>query len=94
MAKIANLRDIWKDVFICWSEDNFNEKLETKEEVFQQYLWFNSHLKIKGEIICFLEFIEVGINYVGDICDGNKCYSWEDLKRTCALDVALCATLG
>ena len=41
---------IWTRILVAWSKINFFEP-QNKEEVLNQYLWYNSHIKVNGKVI-------------------------------------------
>ena len=60
----------WKDVLISWSTYNFKEP-KSKSEIKNQVIWFNSFLKIGGELYVLYNAIQAGILFIKDVIHGN-----------------------
>ncbi len=64
------INSFWKDVLISWCTYNFKEP-STKADVRSQVLWFNSCLKIGGQLYLINKAKNAGIIYVRDIVHDN-----------------------
>lgn len=50
----------WIDIWHAWAMINFNDPT-TKENVLDQIIWYNSHVKMAGRVLCFRSWIQKGI---------------------------------
>ena len=56
----------WSQMLLSWSDLNFHVP-DNKKGVLSQLLWYNSHIKIKGEIICWKHWVDKNILTIEDI---------------------------
>ena len=68
-----------KDVLKCWSEYNYKNDLE-EEEIPNQVIWYNSHIRIGNRVMYIHKPYEKGIIYLKDICLDNKIMTYEEMS--------------
>ena len=60
----------WREVVLQWAKYNYKELDKiTDEEMNNQPLWFNSHVKIRDQVIFYTKWNETGINKICDLKD-------------------------
>ena len=69
--------NFWKDVLWSWCDINF--KTPEPQEIGHQILWYNSHIKIGGEILYNDTAYQHGIVYVQDLFHNGKLLSFEQI---------------
>ena len=59
----------WRDVLISWSKINYDSKLHSQEslEIAEQYLWYNSDIRINNIPFIFAKAYHSGLNTVGQL---------------------------
>ena len=70
-SKFFKKKDFWSEAFTHWCEITFVEP-QSFQEIVNQTIWFNSHVKIKNSPIFFRNFADVGIVTVGDIYNPDQ----------------------
>ena len=70
----------WEDVLIVWSKYNYHVP-ETEAEISEQVLWYNSHIKINGNMLYNEKLYQTGIIYVKDLFWDNKFPTYEEFCR-------------
>lgn len=60
----------WKDVALAWAHVNFHQP-KTRVQVFKEFLWFNSNLKIQGKFPFYPQVWKKGCRLVEDIWDSQ-----------------------
>ena len=72
----------WKDVLKSWCELHFYEP-QTKDEVLDQILWNNSHIRIQDRVIWYRKWEHAGIPCIQKVADllniDNSFYSLHDI---------------
>jgi hypothetical protein len=60
----------WREVVLQWAIYNYkNIDKISEEEMNNQPLWFNSHVKIRNQVLFFKQWHETGINKICDLKD-------------------------
>ena len=61
-----SINKFWIEVLESWCEYNFFHP-EKCNDILNQSIWFNSHIRIDGKIIFYKKWFNVGIKYIGHI---------------------------
>ena len=81
VKRFFNNSAFWSQVLWAWCEINAPQTVESKEDVLQQFLWWNSMIRIKGRPVMWQDWAERNILVIGDIVKGNgMCKSNEELN--------------
>ena len=64
----------WNDVLQSWAKVHyiFDNNVYIKSEQPQNFLWYNSDIKLQNKVIYYKKWHEKGIQYVKDILDDNS----------------------
>jgi hypothetical protein len=57
---------LWDEIIETWCEENYYEP-KTMDEVYNQLLWYNSHIKVGKKVIHWKHWQENNINWLADI---------------------------
>lgn len=82
VKKIVGVDSFWKDVSISWAESTFHEPRE-KQEVLDQYLWFNSWIRKRGKPYTIHNLRSHGVNYVKQLLheDNTRFLTGDELNQ-------------
>ena len=70
----------WFDVFKAWTKYNYVDQTEVIHPK-EQIIWFNSNIKIGGQIVFIKRLFDKGITYIKDLLDeNNSFYKVEELQ--------------
>ena len=58
------------DIMKAWSKLNFNSCIED-EDILNQYLWNNSLIRNKGNMLFYKSWLQLGIKKINDIYDSR-----------------------
>ena len=74
MNNVCKFHDasFWQEVLNNWSEWNFNQYPMTREYIISQPIWFNSLLKIGGNIIFYKIWYSQGIFTIKQLIIDNR----------------------
>jgi hypothetical protein len=61
----------YKQVFDTWYKIR-TSKIETYEDIYRQQIWNNKHITVEHKPIKYNEWINYGIQYIGDIIDEKR----------------------
>ena len=67
---------MWEEIWMLWCNINFKQKLESTDEMYNQSLWYNSHIKVGGQVVYYPKWAENGIMWVHDILKEDKGYKF------------------
>ena len=83
LRDIDNLFDdsFWKDVLKAWSKINYVEDVPD-ENIPQQILWYNSHIKIEGKTVLYPKAFQEGLSYVSQLLDSQGGFLPPEITRT------------
>ena len=70
----------WKSVLVAWSEYNYNVP-ESSEEIVNQIIWYNSHIKIGNKLVFYQEAYNAGVLYVKDLIYQNRLMMYEEFAK-------------
>lgn len=66
-----NMEDsFWKDVAISWAHINYHTP-KTRNQVLKEFIWLNSHIKIKGEQVFDAQLWKKGCHTIQDLLNEN-----------------------
>ena len=70
----------WKDVMRYWCEFNYHE-VDSIEMLLQKRKWYNSHIRIDGQTVCYKSIRDKGIILISDLIDPltSQFYKYERL---------------
>ena len=77
--------EFWKQTVTAWSRINFHDP--TAEQIPNQILWYNSHIRIKNVPVCIKKMYEKGVLYVKDLYMNGKIMSHEEITELYELDL-------
>jgi hypothetical protein len=63
---------IWEEAARCWCKVNHREQLDSVDDIIEESLWFNSHIKIGGMTLHKPIWVEEGITQIWDILTEDK----------------------
>ena len=86
VADINCQHPFWNDVMTQWAELNYKIP-DSQEEVANQILWYNSHLKVGGKLYLKRKLYEKGILYVKDLFVGPITMSFNEMKDSYGQDI-------
>ena len=66
VKRIFGVDTFWSQMLYSWAGINFH-KPDCKKAVLSQALWYNSHIKINGDMLCWKSWVEKGIFTVEDL---------------------------
>ena len=71
-------QSIWRDIWVTWAMATYSKEVDQGDSL-TQIVWYNSHVKINGNVICYYDYIDKGIIYVRDLINPitNKVYTCE-----------------
>ena len=80
--KFKNSESFTKELLEIWAEVNFEHEINSKEQLFQQPLWFNSLISIGNQPIFLKDWAAQGITKVKHLVKVNSdvCLSLSDLQ--------------
>jgi hypothetical protein len=62
---------MWDEILKGWCEENFHE-VNSIDEIMQQCLWYNSHIKIQKKVILWKKWDEKGIRWIADLLQEDQ----------------------
>ena len=86
IRKLFSVDHFWGDVLILWMKHNYWEPNQGKE-VKDQILWLNSAIQIGERPVYIAEFVKAGVKKIGDILQGTKFLTYEEMKRRYSLNI-------
>ena len=63
---------IWEEIFQKWCKINYIDQVNGIEQVLNQNIWLNSHIRINKKVVCFKDWMEQGIQWIGDLIQENN----------------------
>ena len=63
---LAPKSNFWKSVLHSWSEIHYKE-VNSRDDILDQMLWYNSHLKIQGKVFFYRQWYSKNINHIRDL---------------------------
>ena len=66
VSKKYDTENFWPQALLAWSKIHYHRP-SNKQEIGEQILWLNSHIKIKGETILWQKWLKQNVLRVGDI---------------------------
>ena len=70
----------WRDVLVAWNKLQFKMP-ENITQIKHEIIWYNSNIRIGGTPCLHNEMFKKGILQIKDLIDGNRFFSWEELKE-------------
>ena len=77
-VKYCNPQSFWGQVMIAWYKYTY-EKPESSINVRDQPIWFNTNIKLKGQILHYKHWVSRGIVYIRDLLDHTKTNGFKSL---------------
>ena len=74
-----DLNNFWTQVLIAWSKVHFEYPVGV-EQIKNQIIWYNSHLRIDGAPIWSKKLFDRGIIYLGQLVEKNTFLSFEQFQ--------------
>ena len=62
--------DFWRQLLIAWAEMNYKMP-SSWDEVLNQFLWYNTKIRINNRPFCWKKWVKQDIYYVSDILDND-----------------------
>ena len=72
----------WKDVWCSWCEYHFDEEINC-----DQYLWWNSHIRIGDKPICWKKPLMMGLKFVSQLMVNGEYKPPHDVKHSYGINV-------
>jgi len=87
---------IWSEIMNEWCQFNYKDAhlIDTKVDILNQNLWFNSSIKIANRPVFYKDWHESGIKYIRDLFKDNKWKSILDISQEYGLSVKMLDYLG
>ena len=60
-------KSFWKDVLLAWSVYNYDRNVDNQQKVLSQMLWYNSHLRVNGEVIINTKACQENLFYISQL---------------------------
>ena len=78
---------IWREIWTNWCMENYEDIIIDQESIFNQNLWFNSHLKINKQCIHYKKWDNQGIRWLSDLLfeEENKPIRFITYEELCQL---------
>ena len=70
-VKILFYKGFWSDTLAAWSEFNYKEQIKNGDEVYAQFIWYNSHLRVNKRPFLFKKAYKEGLTHVAQLFDTN-----------------------
>ena len=70
----------WKQVAMHWFELTFKENIAESNEILQQVIWCNTHIRIRNKPVPPQNITDKGMVFISDIWDGHTFIDFERLK--------------
>ena len=72
----------WLDVIKAWANFNYQDKLELMEQILEQNIWYNSHIRIQNKPFYNKDMAQLGISKIIDLIDHrtNTFFSYDQFK--------------
>ena len=66
--------NFWRDVLLAWSEINYTNRSDTenKKQIENQIIWYNSNIKIAGNVFFWLTPFREGLLYLSQLIDATN----------------------
>ena len=80
-----NRSPFWHDMLKAWAEINFS--LPTAVNVYEQYVWFNSNIKVDGRICFWPSVYAKGLHWISQLYKEGVCVSSKEAFEIYGLDV-------
>ena len=58
---------IWNEIWTTWCLENYKDEVNNPEDIVNQYMWFNSHIRIQNKVIHYKGWEQKGIGWVNDL---------------------------
>ena len=58
---------IWNEIWLQWCLHNYSNTVDTTEQILNQNIWFNSHIKVNNKLIYMQKWEEKGIRWISDL---------------------------
>ena len=69
---VVTTRSFWRDVLFAWTHINFKKDVTTPNDIANQFLWFNSHIRIAKKPLCYDKAYNNGLKILFQILDNNQ----------------------
>ena len=77
-VKLLKMKNtFWKDILTCWSEYNFMSDFCIENQI----IWYNSYIKVGGNLIMWNDVYQKGLMYVFQLFEGGQFKSEEMVFR-------------
>jgi hypothetical protein len=77
---------MWDEILKEWCEENYQE-VNNIDEIMQQCIWFNSHIKIQKKVVLWKKWEKHGIKWIADLLeednDGNLSFLSREEMEEC-----------
>ena len=58
---------IWNEVWLNWCPENYNNNIETGEQILNQNIWYNSHIRRNDKTLQLKQWETKGIRWISDL---------------------------
>ena len=73
--------NIWHDIWDSWCNINYQENLTSMDEVCNQTIWFNSHIKLGNKVAFLSRWSSNNIMWIQDLLTGEGPYRFLTLQE-------------
>ena len=80
-------RSIWYEVLYNWCDLNWEIATGTTSEIYNQSLWYNSHIKSKGKTLFLQSWYDKGVKYIKHIVQNGVFKSVVELEKEFVLKI-------
>ena len=72
VSTVVTTHSFWRDVLLAWTHINFKKDVTTPSDIANQFLWFNSHIRIAKRPLCYDKAYNNGLKTLLQILDNNQ----------------------
>jgi len=78
----------WSEIFSEWCYLNYDPHPTLKDELLNQNLWFNSHIKVGKKMVFNKKLYEADVRYIKDILHNGKFLTIENIRQKYHVDIS------
>ena len=68
----------YKSIIANWA--NYSSEPIDVRNIYGQYLWFNSYIRVAGHTVLWKAFADAGLSYLGQLCADHVFKSWNQIR--------------
>jgi len=82
------VNSMWSEIFVEWCHLNYDFLPLTKDDIVNQTLWFNSHIKIGKKLVFNKKLYQAGVCYIKDIVKDHRFLTTGELNEFYHLNIS------